>query len=66
MFKQFLMVSASDADAAGRQAKDIDFLLTWNFRHLANAEMMRRMASVVAAMGYRVPVVCTPEELMGY
>jgi predicted nucleic acid-binding protein len=47
-------------------AQDIDFLLTWNFRHLANAEMMSRMASVVAAMGYRVPVVCTPEELMGY
>ena len=46
--------------------QEIDFLLTWNYRHLANAEMMSRMASVVAAQGYRVPVVCTPEELMGY
>ena len=43
----------------------IDFLLTWNFRHLANAEMMSQMATVVSGMGYRVPVVCTPEELMG-
>jgi predicted nucleic acid-binding protein len=44
----------------------IDFLLTWNYRHLANAEMMGRMASVVAAKGYRAPVICTPEELMGH
>ncbi len=43
----------------------IDFLLTWNYRHLANAEMMDTVTRLAAAMGYRVPVVCTPEELMG-
>ena len=43
----------------------IDFLLTWNCRHLANAEIMGAMAHVLTAEGYRVPVVCTPDELMG-
>jgi predicted nucleic acid-binding protein len=44
---------------------NIDFLLTWNCRHLANAENMNTMASVLTAEGYRVPIVCTPDELMG-
>jgi hypothetical protein len=43
----------------------IDFLLTWNCRHLANAEITIAMARVLTAEGYRVPVVCTPDELMG-
>ena len=43
----------------------VDFLLTWNCRHLANAESMCAMARVLTAEGYRVPVVCTPDELMG-
>jgi hypothetical protein len=43
----------------------IDFLLTWNCRHLANAEMMSAIANVLTAEGYRVPIVCTPDELMG-
>jgi hypothetical protein len=32
---------------------------------LANAENMNTMASVLTAEGYRVPIVCTPDELMG-
>jgi predicted nucleic acid-binding protein len=43
----------------------IDFLLTWNCKHLANAETMNAMARVLTAGGYRVPIVCTPDELMG-
>lgn len=43
----------------------IDFLLTWNCRHLANAEGMIAMARVLTAEGFRVPIVCTPDELMG-
>ncbi len=45
-------------------AQEIDFLLTWNCRHLANAEMMKAVEKLAAAMGYRVPIVCTPEQLM--
>ena len=43
----------------------IDYLLTWNCRHLANAQIMRRVAAVCRAGGLVMPLICTPEELMG-
>ena len=43
----------------------IDFLLTWNCRHLANAQIMRRMQELGDQLSERMPVICTPEELMG-
>jgi len=44
---------------------EMDFLLTWNCRHLANAELVGPAARLLRAKGYEPPVVCTPEELMG-
>jgi len=43
----------------------MDYLLTWNCKHLANAKIVRRMEIVCARLGYRVPLICTPESLMG-
>ncbi|HKI30309.1 MAG TPA: type II toxin-antitoxin system VapC family toxin [Gemmataceae bacterium] len=43
----------------------IDYLLTWNCKHLANAQIARRIASVCEKLGHRMPIICTPEELMG-
>ena len=43
----------------------IDFLLTWNGKHIANAEVVQRLEAVLQEMGYRIPVLCTPEQLMG-
>jgi hypothetical protein len=43
----------------------VDYLLTWNCKHLANAQIMRRIETVGHAHGYRMPIICTPEELMG-
>jgi len=43
----------------------IDYLLTWNCRHLANAQIMRRIQEVCDQLSERMPVICTPEELMG-
>lgn len=43
----------------------IDYLLTWNCRHIANAEMKPLMRSVCAVHGYACPEICTPLELMG-
>jgi hypothetical protein len=43
----------------------VDFLLTWNCRHLANAQLARRIGSVCQRLGYPIPIICTPEELMG-
>lgn len=43
----------------------MDYLLTWNCRHIDNAEMKPMIRSVCAAHGYACPEICTPEELMG-
>lgn len=43
----------------------LDYLLTWNCRHIANAEMQTAISLVCRAAGYEPPVICTPEELRG-
>jgi len=43
----------------------IDYLLTWNCKHLANAQIMRKVSAVCESRGFRMPLICTPEELMG-
>lgn len=45
-------------------AHGMDYLLTWNCRHIANATMRNRIADVCAASGFEAPVICTPEELL--
>ena len=42
----------------------IDFLVTWNCRHLANAIHRHQIEEIVEKRGYGCPVICTPEELM--
>ena len=42
----------------------MDFLLTWNCRHIANAANVDKVRAVCADMGYAPPVLCTPMELM--
>lgn len=42
----------------------IDYLLTWNCTHLANAAMRRQVERLLEQTGYRCPIICTPEELM--
>lgn len=43
----------------------IDYLLSWNCRHIANAEMQRAIEKVCEEQGYKCPKICTPEELLG-
>lgn len=43
----------------------VDYLLTWNCRHIDNAEKKPLMRSVCAVHGYTCPEICTPLELMG-
>lgn len=42
----------------------MDFLLTWNCRHIANAAIVDKVRAVCIAAGYHAPVICTPFELM--
>lgn len=53
------------ADIAVAAVNDVDYLLTWNCKHLANAQIIRKIAVVCNEEGYNVPVICIPEELMG-
>ena len=43
----------------------IEYLVTWNCRHIDNAEAKPLIRSVCAVHGYTCPEICTPEELMG-
>jgi len=43
----------------------MDYLLTWNCRHIDNAEMIPAIRGVVLSEGYSLPEICTPQELMG-
>ena len=40
-----------------------DYLLTWNIRHIANAQLRRVVEAIVERNGYAKPTICTPEEL---
>lgn len=43
----------------------MDYLLTWNCRHIANAQIQGKLAEISLDCGYVLPVLCTPNELMG-
>lgn len=43
----------------------IEYLLTWNSTHIANAELRPRVEAGCRQRGYDPPVLCTPDELMG-
>lgn len=43
----------------------MDYLLTWNQRHIANAQNRNNLSATCAAEGFELPIICTPEELMG-
>lgn len=45
-------------------ANGIEYLLTWNLRHLANAVMRGKIEEAVRKAGFAPPIICTPEELM--
>ncbi len=42
----------------------VDYLLTWNCRHLANATMRIRIEETCRSIGYEPVIICTPEELL--
>ena len=42
----------------------IDYLLTWNCTHIANARILPRIQRVLTERGCYVPIICTPEEML--
>jgi len=43
----------------------MDYLLTWNCKHIANAEMRLKIQDACRDQGVTSPIICTPEELSG-
>jgi predicted nucleic acid-binding protein len=42
---------------------EMDYLLTWNCAHLANARYLRSLADHARSEGLWLPVICTPDEM---
>jgi predicted nucleic acid-binding protein len=42
----------------------IQYLLTWNCTHIANAKILPRIHDVLTELGAFVPIICTPEEMV--
>jgi hypothetical protein len=43
----------------------MQYLLTWNCRHIANARIVRIVERICRNLGFEPPVLCTPDELLG-
>jgi len=42
----------------------MDYLLTWNCTHIANAALRSQIETVCRRTGFAVPIICTPDELL--
>lgn len=45
-------------------AYEMDYLVTWNCKHIANGETIRRLADANSDLGRFTPTIVTPEELL--
>jgi predicted nucleic acid-binding protein len=43
---------------------EMDYLVTWNCRHMANEVLIPKIGSIMRSWGYEVPMICTPEQLL--
>jgi hypothetical protein len=63
-----VLPATADRDAAHialASVHEMDMLLAWNCRHIANASIQQPLRKLVEAAGFTLPVICTPDELMG-
>ena len=59
--------AASDAiHIAVASVHKMDYLVTWNFKHIANPFIRNRLRKVVHEFGFDLPVLCSPDELLQY
>ncbi len=42
----------------------IQYLLTWNCRHIANATILPRIHKLLNDLSIPIPIICTPEEMV--
>lgn len=57
--------AASDAlHIALASVHEMDYLVTWNFRHIANPFLREHLRKAISTEGFKMPVMCSPEELL--
>ena len=44
-------------------AQGVEYLLTWNFKHINNATKHADITQLIESQGFLSPVLCSPEEL---
>lgn len=57
----------ADVDAihiAAATVHGMDYLITWNCKHIANAQIQRKLAEISLDFGHELPILCTPYELL--
>ena len=67
LIKQGAIPPKAEIDAyhvAMAAVNGIEYLLTWNCTHIANAFMRPKIEAICRANGYEPPIICTPQELM--
>jgi predicted nucleic acid-binding protein len=67
LLKSNLSPKASDdaAHIAVATIYGLDYLLTWNCKHIANAQIQKKLSQISVEFGYELPTICTPYELSG-
>jgi hypothetical protein len=68
ILKHNLLPAKAAVDAfhiAVATVSQMHFLLTWNCTHINNREIIPHVERIATDMGYHLPVICTPLELMG-
>jgi hypothetical protein len=43
----------------------LDYLLTWNCKHIANPYIQKKLSQIADSLGYELPTICTPYEMLG-
>ena len=56
--------SADAAHVGVATVNRVDYLLTWNLRHIAGARVRARIERACRTAGYEPTIICTPYELM--
>jgi len=68
LLRQGRMPAKAETDAlhiAIATVHGIEYLATWNCKHIANAVTLPMVYEVCRSAGYEPPLICTPYELMG-
>jgi hypothetical protein len=67
LIQQHALPAKAETDAyhvAVAAANGVEYLLTWNCTHIANAHTRPKIEATCRALGFEPPIICTPEELM--